>query len=108
MRRKLWMAVCAVLVVCGVIFPDIVFFNRTLQPSNILSFISKPADWRASSALLPVWDQNVLPSDGYGDLNSALNQFEPAHYFMARNFRSEQSPWWNPYSASGTWGQKTL
>ncbi|MEZ5493448.1 MAG: YfhO family protein [Pseudomonadales bacterium] len=108
MRRKLWMAVCAVLVVCGVIFPDIVFFNRTLQPSNILSFISKPADWRASSALLPVWDQNVLPSDGYGDLNSALNQFEPAHYFMARNFRSEQSPWWNPYSASGTLGPETL
>lgn len=107
-RRKLWMAACAVLVVCGIIFPDIAFFNRTLQPSNILPFVNKPVTWQASSALVPVLDEDVLPSDGFGDLHSALSQFEPAHYFMARTFRTAQSPWWNPYSASGTLGPETL
>ncbi|HNE27125.1 MAG TPA: hypothetical protein PLH12_08290, partial [Pseudomonadales bacterium] len=91
LRRQLGMAACAVLVVCGIIFPDIVFFQRTLQPSNILPFINKPAAWQASSALMPVWGHDVLPSDGFGDLYSALNQFEPAHYFMARNFREGDS-----------------
>lgn len=57
---------------------------------------------------MPVWGHDVLPSDGFGDLYSALNQFEPAHYFMARNFRTGDSPWWNPYSASGTLGPETL
>ncbi len=102
------MAACAVLVVCGIIFPDIAFFNRTLQPSNILPFVNKPVTWQASSALVPVLDEDVLPSDGFGDLHSALSQFEPAHYFMARTFRTAQSPWWNPYSASGTLGPETL
>lgn len=96
------------LVVCGIIFPDVVFFQRTLQPSNIIPLLGKPITWQASSALVPVWDQDVLPSDGFGDLNSALNQFEPAHYFMARNFRDGESPWWNPFSASGTFGPETL
>ncbi len=106
--RQLGVVACVAFVVIGVLFPDIAFFQRTLQPSNIQPLLNKPANWQASSAVVPVFDSDVLPSDGFDDLSSARTQFEPAHYFIARAFRDGQSPWWNPYSAAGTLGPETL
>lgn len=95
-------------VVLGVFFPDVAFFERTFLPSSIQPFLAKSDTRQASSALLPVLDSDAQAQDGFADLHSALKQFEPAHYGMARNLREQQSSWWNPYSAAGTLGPETL
>lgn len=96
------------LAIVGLIFFDVMFLGRTLQPSNIVPHIGKPAAWQASSAILPVFNPATKASDGFADLNASAWQFEPGRYWMARNFQEKQSPWWNPYSASGTLGPEVL
>ncbi len=90
------------------IFFDVVFLDRTLQPSNIVPHMGRPAEWQASSAIFPVFNSGAIASDGFADLNASAWQLEPARYWMARNFREGQSPWWNPYSASGALGPEVL
>lgn len=96
------------LVIVGLVFFDVIFLNRTLQPSNIVPHMEMPAGWQASSAIFPVFTPQATARDGFADLNASAWQFEPARYWMARNFREGQSPWWNPYSASGTLGPEVL
>ena len=96
------------LAIVGLVFFDIVFLDRTLQPSNIVPYMGKPDGWQASSAFIPALNPETIASDGFADLNASAWQFEPARYVMARNFREGNSPWWNPYSASGTLGPEVL
>ncbi|HSC75269.1 MAG TPA: hypothetical protein VLB90_03410, partial [Pseudomonadales bacterium] len=110
LHRKMSLPVLGVMAVMivGLIFPDVIFFNRTLQPSNILPHMGRPAEWQASSAILPVFNPEAIASDGFADLNGSAWQSEPARYWIARNLKEGQSPWWNPYSASGTLGPEIL
>jgi hypothetical protein len=46
--------------------------------------------------------------DGQGDLWSGSDQFEPAQRFMAFCLRSGESPYWDPYTATGALGPEVL
>ena len=91
----------------SIVFYDVIFLGRTLQPSNISPHMGKPIDWQATS-VLPSLSPDSVTSDGFADLNASAWQFEPARYWVARALRDGESLWWNPYSASGTLGPETL
>lgn len=104
--KPLYLLLIAVGMVATLFF-DVLFLQATLQPSNIVPRITKPADWSVRS-ILPLMTRKVLPGTGYADLGASAWQSEPARYLMARNFRTKESPFWNPYSAAGTLGPETL
>ncbi len=97
----------AVAVACGVVlavFPDVVFFGASFRNSRVLTtFERRPA----IRALIPEENGRTI-RDGYVDLGSAAWQLEPDHHFMRRCLVEGESPYWNPYSASGTFGPERL
>jgi len=104
--RTLTLAAIAIGIV-SLIFFDVIFFNTSLQPSNIDPQIYRPADWKVQTNF-PQVNPNTRPAYGFVDLGASAWQSEPAHYLMARNFREHESPYWNPYSSGGTIGPETL
>jgi hypothetical protein len=105
--RLLAISGAVALLIVGLVFFDVIFLHRTLQPSNIVPQIGRPADWHAA-AVFPSLNPHVDAGFGYGDLGATAWQSEPSRYLMARDFREGQSPFWNPYSAAGTLGPETL
>lgn len=104
-RLSALLLLALVFVTC--MFPDVLFSGRTLQPSSLAAHMGRPDGWQAGS-LFPLINPQAQVTDGFADLNASAWQFEPARYVMARNAREGQSPWWNPYSASGTLGPEVL
>ena len=97
----------AAAVACGVvlaIFPDIIFFGASFRNSRIGTiFEARPE----ASALIPEEKGRAI-RDGYRDIGSAMWQLEPAHRFLRHCLVEGESPYWNPYSASGTHGPERL
>jgi hypothetical protein len=104
--RPLTLAAIAIALVT-IIFFDVIFLKSSFQPSNINPLIGHPDAW-AIHSIFPQLNPLTTPGYGYADLGSTAWQGEPARYLMARDFRAHESPYWNPYSASGTLGPETL
>lgn len=104
---KPWYLLAIAIGLVTLLFFDIVFLGRTLQPSNIQPRIYQPANWEYKG-LTTALNPRIAPYFGFGDLGATAWQSEPARYLMARNFREDESPYWNPYSAAGSLGPETL
>ena len=91
-----------------VLFGDVLFLNTSLAPLDYDQAIF------ASETPLPK-GRSIIPEregrsviDGQADLWSASAQFQPAVRFMAFCLRSGESPYWDPYIATGNLGPETL
>ncbi len=97
----------AAAIACGVViavFPDVVFFGASLSNLQVLGFFEpKPT----TLALIPEEDGRTI-WDGYRDPGAAAWQLEPAQRFIRRCLVEGESPYWNPYSSSGTHGPERL
>ena len=90
------------------LFGDVIFLHTSLAPLDYDQGIL------AQSKALPV-PRSIFPErsgrhvmDAQGDLWSGSAQFEPAQRFMAFCLRSGESPYWDPYTATGTLGPEVL
>lgn len=90
------------------LFGDVIFLSTSLAPldydQGILAYSGALPGPRSVLPERP--GRNVL--DGQFDLWSGSAQFEPAQKFMAFCLRSGESPYWDPYTATGTLGPEVL
>lgn len=95
----------AVLVVLSV-FPDVVFFGASFRSSRVQQLFDRVSAEEAH-ALIPETQDRMI-GDGYRDLPAASLQVETVQRFLRRCLIEGESPYWNPYTASGTHGPEAL
>jgi hypothetical protein len=90
------------------LFGDVIFLRTSLAPLDYDQGVL------AYSKALPQ-PRSVLPEregrsvlDGQFDIWSGSDEFQPAQRFMAFCLRSGESPYWDPYSATGNLGPEAL
>ncbi|MGM4872189.1 YfhO family protein [Bradyrhizobium sp. 956_D2_N1_5] len=91
-----------VLIVCA--FPDVIFLKASLSNANIVNITY---DKQSKVQLFPERESRTI-ADGFTDPGGAAFQSEPGIQFVRRSFRDGQSIYWNPYSATGSYGPETL
>jgi hypothetical protein len=89
------------------IFADVVFGGGSLSPMDYERVIASNEPETASVSLLPEPAGRPV-YDGWGDIGAAVYQMQPAQKFMAFAFRSGESPYWDPYTATGMPGPETV
>jgi hypothetical protein len=97
---------CALAAICLILcaFPDVIFLKASLSNANIVNVTS---DGQQKVQLFPERKKrNVY--DGLFDPGGAAFQSEPGVHFVRRSFQDGQSIYWNPYSATGSYGPETL
>jgi len=90
------------------LFGNVIFLGASLAPLDydfmLLGSVNPPPP---ASSVIPERDgRRAL--DGQGDFWSGSSQFQPAQRFMAFCLRSGESPYWDPYSATGIPGPEVL
>ena len=87
------------------VYPDVIFNNAGLSTANVLNVTLSQIGQRA-----PIFPERKGRdvTHGYYDIGGSGYQSEPAVQFMARALRNGQSVYWNPYSATGSFGIETL
>jgi len=100
---RLRAGLCAVLLVL-LSFPDVIASGATLVNSAgyFGALYGTPM-----SALYPERAGRSY-HHGYNDAGGAVWQSDPMRGYMGRLVRSSESPYWNPYSATGALGPETL
>lgn len=85
-------------------FPDVVFLGRSISMvDSYASTISTPPP----TPLYPE-AKHRAPYHGFTDTGGAVWQSEPMIQFMRQVLTTGESPYWNPYSATGALGPETL
>jgi len=98
---------CAVALIL-LLFGDVIFLGTSLAPLDYdQGLLNQPGARHAPRSLLPERPGRTI-LDGQGDLWSGSAQFEPALKFMAFCLRSGESPYWDPYTATGNLGPEAL
>lgn len=88
------------------LFGDVIFLRASLAPidySDVLASTEVPR----TVGWLPERAGRTI-QHGQGDTGAAAYQLEPAARFMAFCIRHAQSPYWDPYTATGALGPETL
>jgi hypothetical protein len=85
---------------------DGIFFGASLIPSNYSGVLAEEGYHQHVETLPERQGRRV--TDGQFDLGAAAWQMEPMRYFMRRCILEGESPYWNPYSATGSLGPETL
>ncbi|MGZ6394773.1 MAG: YfhO family protein [Pseudobdellovibrionaceae bacterium] len=93
---------CSLLVI--LIFPDVVFKNASISMLDQFNFSSSPR----SVQTLYRERMGLQPYEGYFDTSGAALQSEPAIQFIKYSIYNLQSPYWNPFSGSGSFGPETM
>jgi len=105
-RRRLTRrcGVAALLLVVAV-YADVIFGGASVSAVNFLNITVEPRPHRVQ----------IYPErpgreafHGYSDIGGAAYQSEPGAQFMRRSFWNGESVYWNPYSATGSFGIETL
>lgn len=87
-----------------IIFPDVIFNKATLSMLDTANISLKPRPYGFYHPEKP----GQLPYYGYFDAGGAAFQQEPHQQFMKYVIDTKQSPYWNPYTATGGMGPETL
>ncbi len=102
--------ICLALAVAVIIllFGDVIFLHTSLAPLDYDQGIlaSSKAQPPPKSMLPERLGRSIM--DSQGDLWSGSAQFQPAQRFMAFCLRQRESPYWDPYSATGNLGPEAL
>lgn len=97
---------CALAAICLILcaFPDVIFLKASLSNANV---VNVTYDQQRKVQLFPERENRSI-LDGLTDPGGAAFQSEPGIQFVRRSFRDGQSIYWNPYSATGSYGPETL
>ncbi|MFM9912817.1 MAG: hypothetical protein ACKVN9_04720 [Methylophilaceae bacterium] len=103
-RHKLLEACLVALLIMVTVFPDVIFLRASFSLTDNLI---------GSQHGSPPKRFYHLPSTtgwygSYNDNGGAIFQSEPMIEFMRHSIWHGQSPYWNPYSAAGSFGPETL
>ena len=79
-------------------FSDVVFFGASFSNLQVLRFFEP----NPPTLALITEEEGRDISDGYRDPGAAAWQLEPVQRFIRRCLVEGESPYWNPYSSSGT------
>jgi hypothetical protein len=104
-RRRLISLGIAVAIVC-VAFPEVVFLGGSLSPVGLTDTLTHGRDIRVVRVYPNL--RNRAPDVDVRDIDARDFQLVPATKFMHRAITDGESPWWNPYSAAGSYGPETL
>jgi hypothetical protein len=104
-RRRLVSLAIAVAIVC-VAFPEVVFLGGSLSPVGLTDTLAHGRDTRVVRVYPNL--RNRAPNVDVRDIDARVYQLVPATKFMHRAIVDGESPWWNPYSAAGSYGPETL
>jgi hypothetical protein len=107
-RARTWNIIrclIAALILTVSVYPDVIFSNASLSTANVLNVTLSQFGKRAP--IFPEREGRDV-AHGYYDMGGSGYQSEPAAQFMARTLRKGQSVYWNPYSATGSFGLETL
>ena len=85
-------------------FPDIIFHGKSFSG---VQTVPLPHTKSAPPPFIPEAPHR-MPHHGYTDLGGSVWQSDPMIGFMSRTIRSGDSPYWNPFSATGSLGPETL
>ena len=124
LHRKSWLVdLAAALLIVVTTFPDVIFGGATISMLDLYNIENPPylhiaddptsqdgseGNWgRPTVSLYPERRKRQV-IHGLNDHGGAVRQSEPMHGFMAHIFRNGESPYWNPYSATGSLGPETL
>jgi Bacterial membrane protein YfhO len=86
-------------------FPDVIFLKASLSNTNLVNMTAD--DGQRKVQLFPEREKRTI-YDGLSDPGGAAFQSEPSAQFVRRSFFGGQSIYWNPYSATGSYGPETL
>lgn len=108
-RRRLPQPLVSLLVALAVVFvayPEVLFAGGSLSNVGLNDVVHRRA---------PIDEVSIYPNPEGRDANSGIRdpgarswQFEPAPRFMEKFVHDGESPYWNPYSATGSYGPETL
>ena len=87
------------------VFPDVIFMRASLSNASLVNVTAD--DGHKKVQLFPE-RKDRQPYEGYYDAGGAAFQSEPAAQFVRRSLQAGQSIYWNPYSATGSYGPETL
>jgi hypothetical protein len=104
-RGLLWR--CALLAVLLILcaFPDVIFLRASLSAASIVNVTADDGHERVQ--LFPEREGREA-YEGFFDPGGGVFQSEPAAQFVRRSLQAGQSIYWNPYSATGSYGPETL
>jgi hypothetical protein len=92
------------LLIVTLLFADVIFKNASISMSDQANFTSTP---RSITTLYRERD-GLEPSQPFFDFGGSAYQSEPAIQFLKYCIYNFQSPYWNPYSGSGSFGPETM
>jgi hypothetical protein len=98
---------CALAAICLIlcVFPDVIFLKASLSSANIANVTVDDGHKRVQ--LFPEREGREA-HDGFFDVGGGALQSVPGAQFVRRSLHDGQSIFWNPYSATGSYGPETL
>ncbi|MBV8071004.1 MAG: YfhO family protein [Acidobacteriaceae bacterium] len=88
------------------LFGDVLFLRASLAPIDYAEVLASTQAPRTVSWFPERAGRTIL--HGQGDTGAAAYQLQPAARFMAFCMRHRQSPYWDPYTATGALGPEAL
>ncbi len=105
MRRRLISLGIAIAIVC-VAFPEVLFLGGSLSPVGLNDTLRSGAPHHVVEVYPNL--RSRAPADDVRDIGARVWQLVPATKFMHRVISKGDSPFWNPYSAAGSYGPETM
>lgn len=104
-RRLIRRCAIAALLLVVAVYADVIFRGASVSAVNYLNVTVEPIRHRVQ--LYPERPGREA-YHAYYDIGGAAFQSEPGAQFMRRSFWNGESVFWNPYSATGSYGIETL
>ena len=104
-RRLIRRCAVAALLLVVAVYADVIFRGASVSGANYLNVTVEP--FRNRVQLYPERTGREA-YHAYFDIGGAAFQSEPGAQFMRRSFWNGESVYWNPYSATGSYGIETL
>lgn len=95
----------AALLLVVAVYADVIFGGASVSAVNFLNITVEP---RPHQVQIYPERKGREAFHGYSDIGGAAYQSEPGAQFMRRSFWNGESVYWNPYSATGSFGIETL
>jgi hypothetical protein len=104
-RALYWRCALAAFLLVLCVFPDVIFMRASLSNASLVNVTAD--DGHHKVQLFPE-RRGREAFEGFYDPGGGAFQSDPGAQFVRRSFREGQSIYWNPYSATGSYGPETL